>query len=169
LANIRSETVNPVLDASAPSGHRHSALSCRRARGSSFRPSGIDQRPRSENGAAVAPLKNLAGAGIQRLESRPVSMDAARVFAAFDEVGFRRTFAAALFAPGVGLALTPKLDRWLEAAATSFDCCRSQPISDPVNGWLTTENLSLDVGEAFESVTEFFLPKDLELIAMLFS
>jgi hypothetical protein len=76
--------------------------------------------------------------------------------------------AAALFNPAEGDWLIPRPDRWLEAAATSFDCCLSQPISDGVKGWFTTKELPLDVGETVEAMAELSLPEVFERFAMSF-
>ena len=73
---------------------------------------------------------------------------------------------ATLVKPAVGVLLTPKVDRWLDAAATRLDCCLSQPISDGVKGWLTTKDLPFDVGETVEGMAELSLPELFEVFAM---
>jgi hypothetical protein len=86
----------------------------------------------------------------------------------FDAFGFPSTFAAALFSPADGDLLIPRPDRWLEATATRFDCCLSQPISDGVKGWLTTKELPFDVREAVEAMAELLAPETFECFAMAF-
>jgi len=79
------------------------------------------------------------------------------------------TLPAALTTREDTVALTVKLDRWLDATATRFDCCLSQPISDGVKGWLTTEILPFDLREALKSVSKTGLPEFLKGFAMSFS
>lgn len=88
------------------------------------------------------------------------------LFPAFDDLGLASTLPAALAVLADGVVLTPKLDRWLDATATRFDCCLSQSISDFVKRCGSCENLPFDVSEAVEAVPELLLPKDFEWLAM---
>ena len=93
--------------------------------------------------------------------------EAAAVLEAFEDFGLLSTLPAALATLGEVLGLMVNT-RWLETAATCFDCCLSQPISDDGNRRFTTKDPAFDVREAFEPVPEVLPPEGLELVAMSF-
>lgn len=95
-----------------------------------------------------------------------VRVDAATALADFDDLALTRIFPAMLVTRSEGGLVIPRVDLRLEASATSFDCCLSQPISDRVKGWLTTKDPALEFRKTLQPVAELFLPEDLELVAM---